>query len=113
MVVGYNMTFFRVKNYSSGCGVGPMNPEVVKSTAYNSRFAASNVFVLGEVDAMVDGQANHWLAEYRNTDWQGFIIKLDNCTRLVVGFLIKNMGQGSPKYNYNWSTKRFRVSGLF
>ena len=89
-----------------------MNPEVVKSTAYNSRFAASNVFVLGEVDAMVDGQANHWLAEVRNTDEQGFTIKLDNCTRLIAGFLMKNMGWGSHKYNYNWSTKRFRVSGL-
>ena len=99
--------------YSLGCGWGPLNPEVVASTAYNSRFPASSVFVLGENDAMVDGLANHWLAETRNTVEQGFTIKLANCTRLIAGCQIKNMGRGSPQYNYNWSTKRFRVSGKF
>ena len=88
-----------------------MNPEVVASTAYNSRFPATSVFVLGEVDAMADGRANHWLAEARETAEQSFTIKLDNCTRLVAGCQIKNIGRGSPNYNYNWSTKRFQVSG--
>ena len=98
---------------SLGCGWGPLNPKVVASTAYKSlpQFHASNVFVLGENDAMVDGQANHWLAEARTTVDQGFTIKLANCTRLIAGCQIKNMGRGSPQYNYNWSTKRFRVSG--
>ena len=85
--------------------------EVVASTDYNFRFHASNVFVLGENDAMVDGQANHWLAEHNKTTGQGFTIKLANCTRMIAGCQIKNMGRGSPQYNYNWSTKRFRVSG--
>ena len=47
------------------------------------------------------------MAKYQQTAGQGFIIKLDDCKRLVTGVQIKNL-----RKNYNgWRTKKFRVSG--
>ena len=80
---------------------------MVQSTAYSSSFPASNVLILGELDAQVgNGKYNYWLAEGRNTTGQGFTLRLDDCTRLIAGCQIKNTGKGS----WNYGTKDFKVS---
>ena len=87
-----------------------MKPEVVRSTAFDDRFPASNVLTLTEEDAFdsANNKANYWLAEGQQTTGQGFTIKLDGCTRQIIGCQIKNKGKGQ---NYFRITKEFRVSG--
>ena len=97
------------KYYFLACG-GPLKPEVVQSTSHDDFSIASNVLILGEVDAWQspsNGLTNFWVAEKGKTDGQGFTLRLDTCERLIVGCQIKNMG--------NWygrqATKDFRVLG--
>ena len=97
------MKFYK---YSSGCG-GPLNPEVVQSTAYSSGYPASNVLILGEEDAYLgNGKYNIWLAGKKTKE--GFTLKVDTCTRMIVGCQIKNLGRGYPS---GMAAKDFRVSG--
>ena len=92
------------------CG-GALNPEVVQSTAHSSgKFPASNVLILGEKDALVNGKYNYWLAEARKTEGQGFTLKLDNCARMIAGCQIKNI-RGPHVPCCNQATKGFKVSG--
>ena len=55
-----------------------------------------------------------WLAEKekkkkrKGKEDQGFTMKVDNCSRLIAGFRIKNKGKGEMN---NWATKDFLVSG--
>ena len=92
------------------CGAGPLKPEVFQSIAYDSRFPASNVLILGEEDANLgNDKYNYWLAEGGKTTGQGFIIQVDNCRRRISGCQIKNLGKG---IHTNWGvTRTFRVSG--
>ena len=87
-----------------------MRSEVIesKSTQYSWKYPASSVLILGERDRKLDnGRKNYWLAEHKI--FQGFVVKVDTCKRLIAGIQIKNMGKG-------WSardsaTKEFHVSG--
>ena len=90
--------------------MGPLKPEVVQATAHSSNpiQSASNVLILGEEDASIDGKPNYWVAEMVKTTGQGFTLKVDNCKRLIGGCQIKNKGQGYANY---YATKEFRVSG--
>ena len=90
--------------------MGPLKPEVVQATAHSSNpiQSASNVHILGEEDASIDGKPNYWVAEMVKTTGQGFTLKVDNCKRLIGGCQIKNKGQGYANY---YATKEFRVSG--
>jgi len=93
---------------AEGCW-GRLNPRVVQSTAYDSRFPASSVLILGEEDAGMDnGKYNYWLAEFGKTTGQGFTIRLDDCPRIIAGCQIKNLGKG---VGLGYATKAFRVSG--
>ena len=62
-----------------------------------------------EEDASINGKPNYWLAEKKKTEGQGFIMKMDDCSRLIAGFWIKNKGKGAM---INWATKDFLVSGM-
>ena len=89
--------------------VGPLKPEVVQSTAYNSNYPASSVLILGEEAAVLgNGKTNYWLAEEGKTTGQGFTLKLDTCARLIAGCQIKNTGK---KVWYDFATKGFKISG--
>ena len=95
------------------CG-GELKPEVVQSTTFSSLYPARSVLFLAEVDGAEDnGKANFWLAEEQKTTGQGITLKVDDCTRLVVGCQIKNKGKEviSGVWNNWWSTKDFRISG--
>ena len=70
-------------------------------------YPASNVLTLAEVDYENNCVSNYWMAKYKQTAGQGFVIRLDDCARLVTGLQIKNLHKN---YN-NWRTKEFRVSG--
>ena len=83
---------------------------MVASTAHDGYSIASNVLILGEVDAWqspYNGLTNFWVAERGKTTGQGFTLRVDTCKRLIAGCQIKNMG--------NWpdgqATKDFRVLG--
>ena len=98
----------KLYKYSSGCG-GPLKPEVVQSTAYSSGYPASNVLILGEKDAYLgNGKYNIWLAGKKTKE--GFTLKVDTCTRMIVGCQIKNLGKGYPS-GMALATKDFQVSG--
>ena len=80
---------------------------MVWSTESSDCYPASNVLTLADVDSENNCVSNYWMAKYKQTAGQGFIIKLDDCKRLVTGVQIKNL-----RKNYNgWRTKKFRVSG--
>ena len=81
---------------------------MVSSTQKNKGHPASNVLICGEEDATVNSKRNYWLAEKNKTEGQGFTMKVDNCSRMIAGFRIKNKGKGGDK---DWATKEFRVSG--
>ena len=91
------------------CG-GPLNPEVVWSTALASIYPASSVLVGPQDEGFFweNQTRNYWLAERDQTQGQGFIIKVDSCVRSVAGFHIKNKGGGLDGL---WVTKAFRISG--
>ena len=61
---------------------GPLNPEVVHSTAHGAGCCpASNVLILGEEDAYLGNEkTNVWIAEFQKTTGQGFTLRLDDCT---------------------------------
>ena len=80
---------------------------VVWGTEMASCYPARNVLTLAAVDYENNCVSNYWMAKYNQTTGQGFIIKLDDCKRLVRGVQIKNLRKD---YN-NWRTKAFRVSG--
>ena len=92
-------------NCHPGCK-GPLKPKVIQSTDFDKRFPASSVLFLGETGDMREND-NFWLAERFKTIGQGFTLKLDNCTRIITGCLIKNLGLGSG----GRATKKFKVSG--
>ena len=105
---------FRYKTHSKfeilDC-VGQLKPEVVQSTAENSNYKASNVLILGEMDAFLSmGQYNYWLAEHQKTTGQGFTLKLDDCARLIAGCHIKNLGKGVQTLR---ATRKFQVHGWY
>ena len=62
-----------------------MQPEVVWSTSYAADVPATNIFILGRDDTwhMPEGTNNFWLTEQGKTAGQGFIIKVDTCTRVI------------------------------
>ena len=79
---------------------------MVQSTAFSSRYPASNVLILGEEDAWANGKCNFWVAEQGKTSGQGFTLRLDACARLIAGGQIKNTGK-----EVNFATKDFKISG--
>ena len=87
---------------------GPLRPKVVNSTDHTNSHQANNILCFGKVDAHPNNKPNYWLAKKGKTEDQGFIMKVDNCSRSVAGFWIKNKGRGAMN---NWATKDFLVSG--
>ena len=72
------------------------------------RYYASNVLVLNEEDTDVNGTVNFWLMTDKGVTGEGFIIKVDNCKRMISGIQIQNKGKSST---VPIGTKNFRVSG--
>ena len=87
--------------------MGPLKPELVWSTNYR-RYYASNVLVLDEEDTDVNGTVNFWLMTDKGVTGEGFIIKVDNCERMISGIQIQNKGKGST---VPIGTRNFCVSG--
>ena len=81
---------------------------MVESTQNTKYHSARNVLILGEEDSKCNGAPNYWLAEKKKTEGQGFIMKVDDCSRLIAGFRIKNKGKGE---RIDWATKDFLLSG--
>ena len=65
---------------------------------YNNFNPASNVLL---------NEGGEWMAEREKTTGQGFIMRVDNCTRLIDGCQILSLG----KSGYGFQTKEFRVMG--
>ena len=100
------ITNVKLHSCSSEC-VGPLNPEVVQSTELHSNYQSSNVLILGEDGQPGNDKSNFWLAERAKTIGQGFTMKVDDCARMIAGFQIKNLGNGSSVY----ATKHYKISG--
>ena len=81
---------------------------MVNSTDHTDSHQANNILCFGEEDAHPNNKPNYWLAERNKREGQGFTMKVDNCSRLIAGFRIKNKGNGARN---NWATKDFLVSG--
>ena len=54
-------------------------------------------------------EANFWLAENGKTDGQGFVIRVGNSKRNIVGVKIRNTFNGGK--SKVWATKAFKVEG--
>ena len=83
---------------------------MVNSTDLTNSHQANNILCFGEEDAHPNNKPNYWLAKKGKTEDQGFTMKVDNCSRPIAGFKIKNKGQRDMT---DWGTKDFRVSGSF
>ena len=108
------MLNIRLRGFGSGSEevVWPIGASIVSSTDHETgRYPASNVLILGEVDAteVAHGKGNFWLAEGGKTTGQGFTLKLDDCSKMIAGCRIKNKGKGA--LSGIAATKNFTVSG--
>ena len=88
-------------SFLAGCW-GPLKPEVISGTSHSKPWPPSNVLVY---DQSQKASGNFWFAETGKTTGQGFILKVDNCTRVLIGIQIMNLKHS------DWATRKFRVSG--
>ena len=94
---------------------GPLKPVIWERTqnqgsSHHGYWPAYSVFILDETDKkLANGDHNYWLAQVGHTTGQGFTVMVDDCTRLIAGVQIKNLGNGFASRGY--ATKEFRISG--
>ena len=83
---------------------GALQPEVLWGTNEKEKFSAKNILA-NEEGFSNDTNANFWLAEKGKVEGQGFVMKVGNSRRKIVGV---HFVQNSK---WNWATKRFRLEG--
>ena len=71
----------------------------------DKKFSAENI-LSNEADFSNSTSANYWLAKENTVEGQGFVMKVGNSKRKIVGVhAIQN------SKNKSWATKRFRLEG--
>ena len=77
-------------------------------SSHSSRHVAKNV-LSDEEEVSTQHEANFWLAENGKTDGQGFVMRVANSKRKLVGVQIRNtFNAGKSKV---WATKAFKLEG--
>ena len=73
----------------------------------DKKFSAENI-LSNEADFSNSTSANYWLAKENTVEGQGFVMKVGNSKRKIVGVHIKNIHNAS---NGEWATKIFHLEG--
>ena len=72
------------------------------------KFAARNILTDEPSELSNSTQANYWLAKEGEVEGQGFVVRVGNSKRKIVGVQIRNTYNTSKGY---WATSRFKVEG--
>ena len=84
-----------------------LEPEVLWGTRFSERHLAKNV-LSDEKEVSTQQEANFWLAEKEKTDGQGFVMKVSNSKRKIVGVKIRNTFNAGKGL---WAAKGFQIEG--
>ena len=84
-----------------------LEPEVLWGTSFSERHLAKNV-LSDEKEVSTQQEANFWLAEKEKTDGQGFVMKVANSKRKIVGVKIRNTFNAGKSL---WAAKGFQIEG--
>ena len=84
-----------------------LEPEVLWGTSFSERHLAKNV-LSDEKEVSTQQEANFWLAEKEKTDGQGFVMKVANSKRKIVGVKIRNTFNAGKGL---WAAKGFQIEG--
>ena len=84
-----------------------LEPEVLWGTSFSERHLAKNV-LSDEKEVSTQQEANFWLAEKEITDGQGFVMKVSNSKRKIVGVKIRNTFNAGKGL---WAAKGFQIEG--
>ena len=86
---------------------GALQPEILWGTSLNAKYPAKNILV-DEAIFNNKTHANYWLALKEKTVGQGFVMKVGNSKRKIVGISIRNSYHTSK---LPWATKEFELEG--
>ena len=86
---------------------GALQPEILWGTSLNTKYPAKNILV-DEAIFNNKTHANYWLAHKRQLAGQGFVMKVGNSKRKIVGISIRNSYHTGE---YPWATKEFELEG--
>ena len=84
-----------------------LEPEVLWGTSFSERHLAKNV-LSDEKEVSTQQEANFWLAEKKKTHGQGFVMKVANSKRKIVGVKIRNTFNAGKAL---WAAKGFQIEG--
>ena len=84
---------------------GPLKPEVLWGSREEEKFAAQNVLT-DEPEFSNSTHANYWRAQKGQTEEQGFVVRVGNSKRKIVGIEIRNTKKGLL-----WQTVQFQLEG--
>jgi len=83
---------------------GPLKPEVLWGSREEEKFAAQNVLI-DEPEFSNSTHANYWRAQKGQTEEQGFVVRVGNSKRKIVGVEIRNTKKGLSQ------TVQFQLEG--
>ena len=86
---------------------GPLQPEVLWGSHEDEKYSAKNV-LSNEDDFSNSTHANYWLAKKGEVKEQGFVIKVGNSKRKLVGVNLRNTHNIT---NATWATDIFKLEG--
>ena len=84
---------------------GPLKPEVLWGSREEEKFAAQNVLT-DETEFSNSTHANYWRAQKAQTEEQGFVVRVGNSKRKIVGIEVRNTKKGLL-----WQTVQFQLEG--
>ena len=87
---------------------GPLQPEVLWGSRKNDKFAATNILTNEESNFSNSTHANYWLAKRGKVEGQGFVMRVGNSRRKIVGVRIKNTYNTSKGFR---ATRAFQLEG--
>ena len=87
---------------------GVLQPEVLWGSKEEERFAATNILTNEPSDFSNSTHANYWLAKEGEVEGQGFVMRVGNSRRAIVGVHIRNTYNNSNGY---WATRTFHLKG--
>ena len=86
---------------------GALQPEVLWGSQAEEKFAARNILTNEPSDFSNSTHANYWLTKEGEVDDQGFVVRVGNSKRKIVGVHIRNTNTNETK----WATRTFKLEG--
>ena len=86
---------------------GALQPEVLWGSQEEEKFAARNILTNEPPDFSNSTHANYWLAKEGEVEDKGFVVRVGNSKRKIVGVRIRNTNTNETK----WATRTFKLEG--